>query len=88
MRAALVNSEGLVENVILVGPDYDPPEALTLVTLVDEDQVGPGWRRVNGEWVEPEPVEPEPVEPAPTPQELQQQIDDMTDLLAFMMGGM
>jgi len=57
MRAALIR-DSLVENVIVVGEDYEPPDGLDLVELADGEPIGPGFLRVGGGWQAP---------PAPTP---------------------
>jgi hypothetical protein len=61
---ALINSEGLVVNVILLDDEtgYTPDEGLTLVAT---DVAGIGWTYLNGEFTAPVPIVPEPV-PEPT----------------------
>lgn len=58
MRAAVVDGDGLVVNVIEYDPeaDYDPGEGLTVRELPDDSPVGIGHRRAgNGKFVAPEP---------------------------------
>lgn len=54
-RYAVVDSSGLVENVILleVGSDWPVPEGCTLYLLGDNQPCGPGWHLVDGEFVLP-----------------------------------
>ena len=88
-RAALVDLNGEVLSVLLLGDDYEPPENTTLVPLPEDQPVSPGWRYENDEFVAPEP-DPEP---APMPsvmemyqaqQDLQAQFDAMLDYLLEM----
>lgn len=45
-RAALVTTDSLVANVVLIGDDpYDAGGDVEVVDVADDDPVGPGWRR-------------------------------------------
>lgn len=61
-RFALVReSDGLVVNVCIwdgVTPWNDLPHDIEVIECPDE--VGPGWSRVDGEWIAPEPPPTEP----------------------------
>lgn len=60
MRAALIR-DGIVENIILAGPDYEPEAGFVLVPIGDDPmQIGSGW---NGSAFTP-PAPP----PAPLPE--------------------
>jgi len=50
MRSALVNKDGVVENVIIAGPGYKPPEGYK---LVQSERAGIGHQHINGEFVDP-----------------------------------
>lgn len=54
MRAALINDDEVIVNVIEFDPelDYTPDAGIALVELTDE-RVGPGWRRRGGSFVAP-----------------------------------
>lgn len=47
VRAALVDEDGHVVNVILIDPDqdYTPRDGLTVYELDEDAPVDPGWRR-------------------------------------------
>lgn len=63
MRAALIRS-GIVENVILVGEDYDPGEAYSIVEIGSEPvQIGSTY---DGQTFTPPPPATEPVPEAVT----------------------
>ena len=59
MRAALVRSDGSIENVILVGDGYTPPSGLTLVPD-PEEQAAIGGTYADGAFSAPPAAEPEP----------------------------
>lgn len=56
MKYALVNSLGLVENVILLDPDSDWEATSNLSLVIAEGTiVGPGWSYLDGEFIAPGP---------------------------------
>ena len=55
MRAPLLDANGLVANVVLVGEGWTPPDGLTIGPAGGEI----GWTLANGAWVKP-------VDPAPS----------------------
>lgn len=73
MRAALVReSDGGVDNVILVGEDFETPEGFALYELSDIDPVSPGdIRSADGKYERPDPPDPVTSEPeTPTPSDV------------------
>lgn len=72
MKTALVReSDGYVENVILVGEDFEAPDGLTLHELSDTDTVSPGdIRQSDGTYQRRDLPEPTPEVPALTPLEV------------------
>lgn len=93
MRAALIDSTGLVDNVIIVDPDADPatafvpPDGFTLVELNDDSPVGPGWTRKGKKWLAPTP---EPTAPPSNIEALAALLDERgitaADLAALLGG--
>jgi hypothetical protein len=84
MKAALVDiATGKVENVIILPDDYDskakgayiPPKGFKLETT-NADSAKVGGKLVNGVWQDPPNTQPQPTI------SLQQQIDNLTTLLA------
>lgn len=59
MRAALIR-DGVVENIILASPTYQPESDTDLIVLEDGLAVGPGWAWDGREFTPPAPEEPEP----------------------------
>lgn len=87
-RAALVNSDHLVDAVIVVDLDgtYVAPDGFTVHALPSDSQVGPGWILVGGNF-EPPTYASEPTGPTlPTVTGLQAQIDELVDMI--LMGEM
>lgn len=86
MRAALTR-DGIVDNVILVGENYTPPEGFELVELEDTSPIGPGFVLVDGSWSAPEVPPPPPV--PPTTDELATRLDVQQRLIdALLLGGL
>jgi len=84
MRAALVH-DGFVDNVMLVGKDYQAPAGYELVELEDGSPVGPGHRRVAQDWLPPEV--PEPATPPPTTEELAAELATQRRVLDLLLLG-
>lgn len=57
MRATLLNAQGQVENIVLVGEGYAPPEGLTLGP--SDGQIGWTWN--GSDWLKPELPPPPPL---------------------------
>lgn len=91
MRAALIRG-GVVESVILVGKNYDPPEGFDYEELTDDEVVGPGFTRGGSGWSAPEVPGPELSGPEPTVADLmerqEQQQQFLDELAAIILGGM
>jgi hypothetical protein len=60
MKAALVNLQGIVENVILCSPDDAVPEGLAAVFVADDSAVSAGWTYEGGEFSSNQSAAPEP----------------------------
>lgn len=60
MRAAVVDQNGIVVNVIEVADLATAAATCPGYTVLQRDDLSPGWRLVDGEFVPPEP-EPEPL---------------------------
>lgn len=85
MRAALIRDD-VVENVVLIGEGYTPPDDLEVVELTDDEVVGPGWLRDGSGWSAPDVPEAPP--PAPTTEELSQRLDVQQRIIdALVLGG-
>jgi hypothetical protein len=84
MRAALVHTvdgETVVDNVIVIDGDYQPPEGFTLHELDDTAPVGPGFTLLDGTWHPPAaPAQP----PVPTIAELLEQIAAMQQQIQLL----
>lgn len=61
MRYAMIDTSGVVENVIVWDgeTDYEPPEGMTLLSCVPEVSIG--WTYGNGAFTPPDVVEDEPL---------------------------
>lgn len=59
-RHAVVDAEGLVVNVIIAPPDFDPGDGLTLLPLDEDSPAGPGDTIKRGKLTRAEPAPPEP----------------------------
>lgn len=57
MKILLINRDGLVENAVVAGEDWEPPEGYRSVEVADDDPAGPGWT-ADGEGFAPPPSEP------------------------------
>lgn len=85
MRAALIDDEGRVHNVILVGEDFVPDEAMVLIEVEDDSPVGPGWFYMEEEFVSPD-VPPPSVPLEQQVAEQQAQIDVLIDIVLELIG--
>lgn len=60
MKAALVNEQGIVENVVVWDDTCTAPNGLSAVVVDDDAVVSVGWAYANGQFVTNEPARPEP----------------------------
>lgn len=84
MRAALLNADGVVANLILLGEDSDyvPDNGFVMVILPDNATVNIGDHYNGGDWTPPEPTEPEePVDSRPSMQEQLDSLQATVDML-------
>jgi hypothetical protein len=65
MKAALIDNQNNVNNVIVWDDTCTAPKGTVVVVVADDVAVAPGWTYANGTFIAPEP-EPEPPLP-PTP---------------------
>lgn len=78
MRAAIIDTDGLVVTVAIIGDEYDPDEGFSVVELDDDGSpVCVGWTYDGGDWIEPTPSEPEPEPPS-----LRQLVEELAEIAA------
>jgi hypothetical protein len=65
MKAALIDNQNNVNNVIVWDDTCTAPKGTVVVVVADDVAVAPGWTYANGTFIAPEP-EPEPTEPTPS----------------------
>lgn len=76
MKAAIINSENIVVNIIVWDDTCEAPEGTTAIILEKNISVSPGWVWIEGTTFENlnPPPEPEP-EPEPEPLTTQQKLE-------------
>lgn len=60
MKAALVNAQGIVENVIVWDETCVVPDGLFAIELPDSSVVSIGWTHANGSFLSNEPAKQDP----------------------------
>jgi len=84
-KAALVDSNLTVVNVVVWDDSCIPPDGLTVVTLAPDLLVSPGWMsRSDGTFYDPNPAPAAPATPEPTLAELQAQLATIQAQLAAL----
>jgi hypothetical protein len=74
MKAALIDNQNNVNNVIVWDDTCTAPKGTVVVVVADDVAVAPGWTYANGTFIAPEPEprpEPEPVPVLTTEQKLE-----------------
>lgn len=71
-RYAIVENQAVI-NVVVADPDFANQQG-----WIECPKAGPGWKYINGVFVEPDPVFDEPA-PLPTKEELLAQIQALTE---------
>jgi hypothetical protein len=66
MKAALIDNQNNVSNVIVWDDTCTAPKGTVVVVVADDVAVAPGWTYANGVFTPPPGPEPEPTEPTPS----------------------
>jgi hypothetical protein len=82
MKAALVNPQNIVENVIVWDETCVAPDGVQAIVLEDDAPVSIGWKYQNNTFADLTP--PPPAPPQPTLAELQAQLEALAAQIAAM----
>jgi hypothetical protein len=85
MKAALVNAQNVVENVIVWDETCVAPDGVQAIVLEDDAPVSIGWKYQNNTFADLTPPPPAPpAPPQPTLAELQAQLEALAAQIAAM----
>jgi hypothetical protein len=82
MKAALVNDQNIVENLIVWDETCVVPDGVQVIVLEDDAPVSIGWKHQSGQFIDMTPAPPAP--PQLTLAELQAQLNDLQAQIAAM----
>lgn len=85
MKAALVNAQNIVENVIVWDETCVAPAGVQAIVLEDDAPVSIGWKYQNNEFIDLTPSPPPPpAPPQPTVAQLKAQLDALKAMIDAM----
>jgi hypothetical protein len=82
MKAALVNDQNIVENIIVWDETCVAPDGVQVIVLEDDAPVPIGWKHQSGQFIDMTP--PPPATPQKTLAELEAQLDALQAQIAAM----